>query len=106
MVAATAMGVVHFILDYRSVGGLCLLVGMLTFLPITPRRFRLWLAPLMMAAAVGAVLWIYGQTQGEGARATRSDVERSAMITAAFQEHSRAIAVDQAWLLVQQLRRL
>ena len=85
MMAATAIGVTHFILDYRSVGGLCLLAGMLTLLQITPRRFRLWLAPLMTIAAVGAVLWIYGQTQGEGTRATRSDIERSAMVTAAFE---------------------
>jgi hypothetical protein len=85
MIAAGAMGMVHFIMDYRSVGGLCLLVGMLTILQIAPTRFRLWLAPLMMIGAVGAVLWIYGQTQGNGARATRSDIERSAMATAALE---------------------
>jgi hypothetical protein len=86
MLAAGATGLVHFILDYRSLGGLCLLIGMLTFLQIAPRRFRLWLAPLMLAATVGAVWWIYGQTQSGGnTRATRSDVERSAMITAALE---------------------
>jgi len=85
VIAAGAIGVVHFTMDYRSMGGLCLLVGMLTFLQIMPRRFRLWLAPLMMIVAVGAVVWIYGQTQGDGNRATRSDVERTAMITAAFE---------------------
>jgi hypothetical protein len=85
ILAAGAMGTVHFLLDYRSLGGLCLLVGMLTFLQITPQRFRLWLAPLMMVASLGAVFWVYGQTQGDNTRATRSDVERSAMITAALE---------------------
>jgi hypothetical protein len=85
MLAAVALGVIHFMQDYRSVGGLCLLVGMLTFLQISPRRFRLWLAPLMLAASVGAMLWIYGQQQGDGTRATRSDVERSSMAIAAFE---------------------
>jgi hypothetical protein len=85
MLAAGAIGTVHFMLDYRSLGGLCLLIGMLTFLQIAPRRFRLWLAPLLMIAAVGAVFWVYGQTQGDNTRATRSDVERAAMITAALE---------------------
>jgi hypothetical protein len=85
ILAAGAIGTVHFMLDYRSLGGLCLLVGILTFLQITPRRFRLWLAPLLMVSALGAVFWVYGQTQGDNTRATRSDVERSAMITAALE---------------------
>ncbi len=85
MLAAAAIGAVHFMLDYRSLGGLCLLVGMLTFLQIAPRQFRLWLAPLLLAATLGAVLWIYGQTEGDSTRATRSDVERAAMITAALE---------------------
>ncbi len=39
----------------------------------------------MMVAALGAVFWIYGQTQGDNTRATRSDVERSAMAIAALE---------------------
>jgi hypothetical protein len=85
VLASGAIGLVHFTLDFRSLGGLCLLVGMLAFLQIVPRQFRLWLAPLMMGAALAAVLWIYGQTQGDNTRATRSDVERSAMATAALE---------------------
>jgi hypothetical protein len=85
ILAASAIGMVHFNQDYRSLGGICLLVGMLTFLQITPRQFRLWLAPLMMAAGVGALLWISGQQQGDGTRATRSDVERSSMALAALE---------------------
>jgi hypothetical protein len=85
MLAAGAIGMVHFILDYRSLGGFCLLIGMLTLLQITPHRFRLWLAPLMIVVALGAVLWVYGQTQADNTRATRSDVERSAMFTAALE---------------------
>jgi hypothetical protein len=85
VLAAGAIGLVHFTLDFRSLGGLCLLVGMLTFLQIVPRQFRLWLTPLLMGAAFAAVFWIYGQTQGDNTRATRSDVERSAMATAALE---------------------
>jgi hypothetical protein len=85
LLAAGAMGAIHFMLDYRSLGGLCLLVGMLTILQISPRRLRLWLAPLMMIAAAGAVFWIYGQTNDNNTRATRSDIERSAMATAALE---------------------
>jgi hypothetical protein len=85
MVASGAIGIVHFMLDYRSMGGVCLLVGMLTFLQSAPRGFRLWLAPLMVIAAFGAVFWIYGQTRGDNTRATRSDIERSAMAAAAFE---------------------
>jgi len=84
ILAASAMGTVHFLMDYRSLGGLCLLVGVLTFLQIAPRQFRLWLAPVMIVAALGAGLWIYGHTQGNNTRATRSNIERSASVIAAW----------------------
>jgi hypothetical protein len=89
-VAATAaIGVVNFALDYRSLGGVCLLAAMLALLQTAPRRLRLRLAPLAAAAAAAAILTVYQDTQSGGDRTTRSDVERSAMITAAaeaFQE--------------------
>jgi hypothetical protein len=95
MTAAGAVGMVHFLMDFRSLGGICLLVGMLTFLQIMPRRFRLWLAPLMMIAALGAVRWVSMQTQGNGVRATRSDVERSAMATAALEAFEQSPLIGQ-----------
>jgi hypothetical protein len=84
MLAAAAIGAVHFTFDYRSVGGLCLLMVVLTFLQVMPRRFRLWLAPLLLVSAVGALVWIVGQKEGD-VRATRSDVERSSMAIAALE---------------------
>lgn len=82
--AAGAIGVVHFALDYRSYGALCLLAGAVSLLQITSPRFRLWLAPLAAAVALGAVAFVYGQLQS-GGRATRSDIERTAMVTAALE---------------------
>jgi hypothetical protein len=85
MVATSAMGVLHFALDYRSLGGICLLAGMLMFLQMMPARFRLWLAPLGAVLIGVAILWVYGHTRSGGERATRSDIERSAMVTAAVE---------------------
>jgi len=85
MAAAAAFGVLHFVMDYRSFGGLCLLTGLLTFLQVMPKKSRLWLAPVGAVALAAAVGWTYLRTQtgNEVQRTTRSDVERSAMITAA-----------------------
>lgn len=82
--AAVAISVVHFALDYRSYGALCLLAGALTLLQTVSPRFRLWLAPLVAGAALGGVAWVYSQTQLTG-RTARSDIERTAMITAAVE---------------------
>ncbi len=87
--AAAAMALVHFHFDYRSYGGICLVAGLLTLLQGLPRQLRLWLAPLGTVVAVGGIFFVYSLTQAEGERATRSNVERSAMIMAAaeaFQE--------------------
>ncbi|HKB91193.1 MAG TPA: hypothetical protein VKC60_11810, partial [Opitutaceae bacterium] len=83
-VAALGIGVLHFVLDYRSFGGVCLLLGMLTLLQSLPRRMRLVLAPIVLSGAAFAVVWTYSHTQN-AMRSSRSDVERSAMITAALE---------------------
>lgn len=85
MLAATVIGVIHFQLDYRSYGGICLLAGALTFLQTLPPRFRWWLAPAMLAAAAAGIAALYARTQDGRERATRSDIERSAMVTAAVE---------------------
>lgn len=82
--AAIGIGITHFTLDYRSYAGLCLLAGILTLLQVFSARVRLWLAPLVVVAAAAAVLWGYSQIQ-LGGRATRSDIERTAMVTAAIE---------------------
>jgi len=81
--AAIAMALVHFHFDYRSYGGICLLAGMLILLQGLPRQLRLWLAPLGAVVGVAGIVFVYSLTQAEGQRATRSNVERSAMMTAA-----------------------
>lgn len=83
-VAALGLGAVHFVLDYRSYGGLCLIAGMTTLLQIAAPRLRWWLAPLVAGATAIGVIWIYDATQ-VGERATRSDIERTAMVTAAVE---------------------
>lgn len=84
MVAAGAVGVLNFFLDYRSLGGLCLAVAASTFLQIIPRRFRWWVAPFGAAAALGGLIAVYQYTEANATRATRSDVERSAMVQTSF----------------------
>jgi hypothetical protein len=80
--AAAGMGVAHLNLDYRGMGGICLVAAVLVFLIRMPVKFRWWIAPLALAGAVAGVLHLYEQVQ-RGSRATRSDIERSAMVTAA-----------------------
>jgi hypothetical protein len=82
--AATALGVVHLALGYRSLGGLCLVAGALGVLQGTTRRSRPWLAPLGVLAVAGVIGWVYAHARSDqGERVTRSDVERTAMLDAA-----------------------
>jgi hypothetical protein len=80
--AVAGLGLVHLNLDYRSMGGICFVAAMLMLLLRTPSRFRWWIAPLGLALAVAGVFQVYEQSQ-HGSRATRSDIERMAMVTAA-----------------------
>ncbi|MGH7943757.1 MAG: O-antigen ligase family protein [Opitutaceae bacterium] len=80
--AAGGMGYAHLQLDYRSMGGICLVAAVLVFVSRMPVRFRWWIAPLALAGAVAVVLHLYDEAK-RGSRATRSDIERAAMLTAA-----------------------
>lgn len=80
--AAAGMGIAHLQLDYRGLGGLCVVAAVLVFLIRMPRRFRWWIAPLALAGAVAGLLHLY-EDATRGTRATRSNIERSAMVTAA-----------------------
>lgn len=84
MVVACGLGVLNFVMDYRSLGGMCLLIGCLTFFQVIPRALRWWLAPFGAMIALVGIFWIYQDTQNNVTRATRSDVERSAMVKASF----------------------
>ena len=80
--AVGGIGFAHMQLDYRSMGGICLVAAVLVFVIRMPLRFRWWIAPLALAGAVGGVLHLYDEAK-RGSRATRSDIERAAMVTAA-----------------------
>jgi hypothetical protein len=80
--AIAGLGVGHLNLDYRSLGGICLVAATLILLVRLPMRARWWIAPFALAGAVFGVLHLYEQSQ-RGTRATRSDIERTAMVTAA-----------------------
>jgi hypothetical protein len=85
--ASVVMCLVHFTMDYRSVGAVCMLVAVLTGVQACPRPIRRWLVPLGIFGAIAAVAGIYAHSQSdrEGNRAGRSDVDRTAMIQAAVE---------------------
>jgi hypothetical protein len=83
VLAALGMSYLHFRLDYRSFGGVCAVAGVLLFLKLLPPRSRLWLTPLILAVAALGIYSVYQRTQDGRERATRSDIERAAMVTAA-----------------------
>ncbi|HVU33830.1 MAG TPA: O-antigen ligase family protein [Opitutaceae bacterium] len=87
--AAAGIGAVHFLLDYRSFGGVCIVAGTVCLLLKVRPVFRLWLAPLFVALAALACLWFFDGTRSRH-RTTRSDIERQAMMTAAFEAVERS----------------
>ena len=93
---AAALGALHLVLGYRSLGGICLLAAALGLLQMTTRRSRPWLAPLGILAVAGAIGWIYAHARDDhGERATRSDIERSAMMTAAADAFAQSPLIGQ-----------
>jgi len=83
--AALGLSAVHFAQDFRSVGGLCLLLAVAAGLQLFPAAVRRWLLPFgaLAALALGAVLYQRALTESGEHRASRSDVDRSAMVQAA-----------------------
>jgi hypothetical protein len=80
--AFMALAAAHMILDYRSYAALCAIASLIPLIQLCSPRARLWLAPLAVAMGLMGILVAYQQLR-PGTRATRSDVERTAMITAA-----------------------
>ena len=86
---AFGMALFHLMLDFRSFGGICVLVGVLTGMQLLPRTLRPWLAPAILVASLGGFL-VYQQIhQNDAHRSTRSDVSRSAMMIAAWEAIER-----------------
>jgi hypothetical protein len=85
ILAAFVMSAVHFVLDYRSFGGLCLLAATATLLTMFPRGRRAWmLAPAVVIVGLGLAGYFLGH-HDPGQRSTRSDISRSSMMKAAAQ---------------------
>lgn len=82
---ALGLSAVHFAQDFRSVGGLCLLLAVAAGLQLFAPSVRRWLLPFgaLGALALGALLYQRAQAEGGDHRASRSDVDRSAMVQAA-----------------------
>jgi hypothetical protein len=81
---AFAMSVVHFAMDFRSFGGICLIAGAATLMTLFPRKIRPWLvipAITLVGFGIGGYLFSHSSTH----RATRSDLSRTAMLVAAYQ---------------------
>lgn len=84
--AIALLGGLHLALGYRSLGAECLLVAALITVLRFPRKVRVWALPALVGSVALAALTLYAtlQHEGEGARSGRSDVERSAMMRAAW----------------------
>jgi hypothetical protein len=83
--AALGAGLLNFFLDFRSLGGLCLLLAPVVGLQLFGPRLRRWLLPAGLAASLALGSWVYRDLTGttDIPRANRSDVDRSAMLEAA-----------------------
>ncbi len=95
--AAAGLGLLHFAMDFRSAGALCLLVAGLTLVQAFPRRLRLWGVPVGLILALLAVGGTYRRLQSgdDGHRASRSDIDRSSMLQAAWEAFRESPLVGQ-----------
>ena len=87
IIASFALGILHLLMHYRSLGMQCLLLAVLLIVSNTlPRLFRRYLfiisVPIALAALPLAAKMLFANTEG---RANRSNVERSAMLQAAWE---------------------
>ncbi len=78
------IGLVHYLMDYRSLAIACWLVALLALVNQFPPLWRRWLAIIgALALILGIPIGAKVTTASESARHGRSNAERSAMITAA-----------------------
>jgi hypothetical protein len=98
--AAFAMSAVHFAMDFRSMCGICFVVGTATLITLFPRHLRAWLIlPTMVIIACGLGAYAYGRSHGNSHRATRSDISRTSMIIAASEAFLDSPVIGQgSWL--------
>lgn len=84
--AIFGIGLIHLVLDFRSFGAVCLLAGVLLCVTRLPRRLRMVTVLPALIAAI-AVAFVFYQSRGheESGRGERSNVERTAMLAAAWE---------------------
>lgn len=94
--AAFALGVLNLALDYRSLGLVCLVLGAFASLQLFPRAWRLWIAPVGLVAGVALAGIVYQATRANNElRSNRSNLERSAMITAGLEAFAASPFIGQ-----------
>jgi hypothetical protein len=96
IVACFALAALQAVMDFRSLGGICAVIGVLLILRFLPASWRRVI--LLTGAVAGLVLSpIAAQhaLSGSGERGTRSNVERSAMLQAAWEGFTRSPIIGQ-----------
>ena len=84
--ALLGLSAVHFGLNFRSVGGLCLMVSVLMMLQRFPPRWRVIFLPVGGALAAGALVAITSWSASSNrSHDLRSDISRTAMLKTAWQ---------------------
>lgn len=84
---AAGLGLLNFILDFRSLGMICLLVAALSAVRLFPRAWLAWIAPLGLSSGllIGGAVYAHTRENRDSDRSSRSDVERTAMVVAALE---------------------
>jgi hypothetical protein len=94
-VGTLGLGVLHWAMDFRSMALICVFLAGLQALTLLPVRSRRWVV-LGGLALVVAVLPFRAQLLGEGSeRSKRSDAERTAMMSAAWEAFDRSPLLGQ-----------
>jgi hypothetical protein len=86
LLVAVGLGALHFAMDFRSMGGLCLVLAAVTVLQMLPRRLRGWALPCSAVITLVLATLVFGEVRSGDEmehRASRSDVDRSSMLQAA-----------------------
>ena len=85
--AAGGLGIVHLLMHFRSLGMQCLLLAVLLLsTKIVAQVYRKYVFLICLPLMLGALPWTVGRLLTDtGGRASRSNVERSAMLQAAWE---------------------
>lgn len=94
--ACGLLGGLHSVLDFRSLGGICVSLGGMLLLRVIDTRARKFVIVAGALLILCALPWgVRRAFSDSGSRATRSNVERSAMLQAAWEGFGRSPLVGQ-----------